>query len=388
MPTDNLTDAQCRAAKPKDRPYKLFDGRGLALVVLPSGVRSWRLFYRVDGAPKTMTLGLYPEVGLAEARQLRDAARAKLRGGDDPMADRRKPARVLMTLEAACREYWAGRQDVSEDYRTNALRALELHVWPSLGALDVGTVTREQVLDALKVLDARGKHVYVRKTRMWLGQVFAWAVEIGRAPVNPCASIDPRRAFGRRAVVHHAALELAEIPAFIERLGMERELQSVLACKLLALTWCRTAEVRFARWSEIDGDLWRIPAARMKMERDHVVPLSTQALEILAKLRERAGKSAYVLPAEHRMDRTISENEILALLARLGYRGRMTGHGFRTVASTWANERGFPADAIERQLAHAPDDRVRSAYNRAQYMDIRRPMLQAWADWLLPPPKA
>jgi len=386
MPTtDKLTDARCKAAKPREGAYKLFDGGGLALVVLTSGARSWRLFYRVDGAAKTMTLGLYPEVGLAEARRRRDAARTQLRDGVDPMAERKPVPRVAaVTLREACRTYWQGRQDVTAGYRANALRGLEMHCWPTLGAVAVGEISRDQVLQVLTLLDAKGRHVYVRRVRVWLGQVLDWAVEHGHAAANVCKLIDPKRAFGRRAVEHHAAIELAEVPDLMARLAAEKELQSVLACRLLALTWVRTAELRFAMWSEIDGALWRIPAGKMKRKRDHLVPLSTQALAILLQLKARAGSSLYVLPAERRADRPISENAVLYLLARIGYGGRMTGHGFRTVASTWANEAGYSSDAIERQLAHAPDDKVRSAYNRAAYMPERVKMLQAWADWLLP----
>ena len=384
MPTDKLSDAKCKAAKPLPRAYKLFDGLGLALVVLPSGVRSWRVFYRHDGKPKTLVLGQFPEVGLAEARRLRDAARATMRTGDDPMAVRQRKPAASVTVKQACTDYWRGRQDVTDGYRANALRGLEMHLWPTLGELPIGKVTREALLEALKVMDAKGRHVYVRKIRVWFGQVMAWAVEHKQAEVNVCSLIDPRRAFGRATVEHHAALELSEVPALMARLAMERELQSVLACRLLALTWTRTAELRAMRWEEIDGDTWRIPAGKMKRRRDHLVPLTPQALGILATLKERAGSSPYVLPAEHRDDRPISENAILYLLARIGYGGRMTGHGWRSVASTWANERGYSSDAIERQLAHVPEDKVRSAYNRAAYLPERVKMLAAWADWLLP----
>ena len=384
MPTDKLSDAKCKAAKPQDRAYKLFDGLGLALVVLPSGVRSWRVFYRLDGKAKTLVLGQFPEVGLAEARRLRDAARSTMRAGEDPMAARqRKPVNVV-TVKQACNDYWNGRKDVTDGYRDNALRGLEMHLWPTMGAIPIGNVTRESLLEALKVMDAKGRHVYVRKVRVWFGQVMAWAVEHGQAEVNVCSLIDPRRAFGRATVDHHAAIELSEVPALMERLSIERELQSVLACRLLALTWTRTAELRAMKWDEIDDDTWRIPANKMKRRRDHLVPLSKQALDILSKLKARAGSSPFVLPAEHRNDRSISENAILYLLARIGYGKRMTGHGWRTVASTWANERGYSSDAIERQLSHVPDDRVRSAYNRAAYWPERVTMMKAWADWLLP----
>lgn len=206
--------------------------------------------------------------------------------------------------------------------------------------------------------------------------------ERGHAQVNPAALIRPEKAFGRQQVEHFAALDHVALPAFFARLAIEQDLQSVLALKLLALTWVRTTELRNMRWSEIAGDLWVIPAGKMKRRRDHVVPLSTQALSLLKTLKERAGRSEYVFPANHRMDRPMSENAILYLLYRMGYKGRMTGHGFRSIASTWANERGYPSDAIERQLAHAPEDKTRAAYNRAQYLDQRRTMLQVWADWL------
>lgn len=388
MPTDRLSDAACRAAKPRERAYKLFDGAGLALVVLPSGARSWRLFCRVDGKQRTLTLGLYPEVTLAAARQARAAARERMRVGEDPSPSRRPAAaaKALVTVKQACEAYWRGRQDTTAGYRANALRALELHVWPTLGATPVRDLTRDAVLGVLAAMDAKGLHVYVRKVRVWLGQVLAWAVEHGQATANVCALIDPRRAFGRRTVEHHAALELADVPALMARLASERELQSVLGCRLLALTWVRTAELRMMQWDELDGDLWRLPAGRMKRRRDHLVPMSRQALAIIETLRARAGASVYVFPAEHRPDRPMSENAILYLLARIGYGGRMTGHGWRTVASTWAHEHGYPPDVIERQLAHAPDDKVRAAYNRAAYLEARRAMLQKWADWLLPGP--
>lgn len=384
MPTARLTDAQCRAAKPRERAYKLFDGSGLALVVLPSGVRSWRLFYRTDGKQQTATLGLYPAVGVAEARRRAAEARERAAKGEGGARRAAAPVAAGPTLREACQTYWRGRQDATDGYRANALRGLEMHVWPDLGARRVADLTRAEVLQALSKLDAKGRHVYVRKVRVWLALVLDWCVERDHAAANVARSIDPEKAFGRRQVEHHAALTLAEVPDFMARLACERDLQSVLACRLLALTWARTAELRMMRWDEIEAAMWRLPAGRMKRRREHLVPLSRQALAILAQLKPRAGSSAYVLPAEHRSDRPMSENAILYLLRRIGYGGRMTGHGWRTIGSTWANERGYSPDAIERQLAHAPDDRVRAAYNRAAYLPERITMMQAWADWLLP----
>lgn len=381
MPTNQLSDARCRGVKATDKAQKLFDGEGLHLFVTPKGAKVWRLAYRLSGTPKTMSFGPYPAVGLAEARQKRDKAKAMLRDGLDPMSERQHK-KVALTLDQASAEYWAGRKDISPSYIANATRAIDQHLGPHIGSMDVGRVTRQQLLDALLIMDAKGLHEYVRKTRMWVGQVFDWAVERGLAEINPAALIKPEKAFGKSKVEHFAALELREIPAFLERLSFEGELQSVLAMRLLALTWVRTNELRFMRWDEVDGNTWLIPAGKMKRRLDHVVPLSAQAVELLEVLKQRAGSSVYVFPSERSKERPISENAILALLARMGYKGRMTGHGWRSVGSTWANENGYPPDVIERQLAHVPADAVRSAYNRAIYMEARRKMLQDWSEWL------
>lgn len=382
MPTLNkLTDARCRSAKAGDKAAKLFDGAGLFLYLSPTGAKVWRLAYRVAGKPQTLVIGPYPAVSLQEARQKRDAAKAALRAGQAP--GERKAPRNALTLDRAHAAYWAGRKDLSPSYLANERRAYEMHVQPMLGARVMRDLTRADVLAALNQLDARGRHDYVRKVRMWLAQLWDWAIEQGHATENPPRSIKPERAFGKRVVEHFAALDLRDVPAFMQRLAAEGELQSVLALRLLALTWVRTNELRFMRWDELQGDTWIIPAGKMKRRREHVVPLSAPAQELLAKLRLRAGASPYVFPAEHRADRPISENAVLALLYRMGYKGKLTGHGFRAMGSTWANDAGYPPDAIERQLAHVPGDSTRAAYNRAMYLDQRRAMLEAWAVWLM-----
>jgi len=381
MPTNTLTDSACKRAAALDSPIKLFDGHGLYLFVSPAGGKRWRMAYRVAGKPQTATFGPYPSISLADARKRRDELRARLAAGESPKA---QSAVGAMPFRAACEAYWAGRSDVSDGYRDNALRGLELHLWPALGTTPVGQITRALLLEPLLRMDAAGKHVYVRKVRMWAGQVFDWAVERGVSAGNPASAIRPEKAFGRSHVESFAALELGDVRPFMERLAFEgQDLGSVLACKLMALTWARTQEIRMMRWEQIEGALWRVPKKVMKRRRVHLVPLSRQALALLDVLRSR-GNGQYVFQADHRGDRPISENTVLALIARMGYRGRMTGHGWRSVASTWANEAGFNPDAIERQLSHAPDDDVRAVYNRAEYFEIRKKMMQAWADWLLP----
>tara|TARA_R110001592_G_scaffold141033_2_gene362302 strand:- start:12008 stop:13183 length:1176 start_codon:yes stop_codon:yes gene_type:complete len=383
MPTNTLTDARCKGAKPTDKPYKLFDGGGLHLYVSTTGSRTWRLAYRLTGKPQTMSLGSYPEISLAAARVKREEAKRALIEGHDPMAPRRAN-RQGMTLAEAADTYWKGRKDVSASYRTNAMRGIELHL-VRLRAKTIGSITRDDLLAELLLMDAAGLHVYVRKVRMWIGQVFEWAVENGMANINPAALIRPEKAFGRSKVTSFAALNLREVPEFLERLALEGDLQSVLACRMLALTWVRTNELRMMEWSEIDetAKVWLIPAGKMKRDRDHLVPLSDQALAVLKQLRARSRpETRYVLSAPHRMDRPMSENAVLTLIARIGYRGRMTGHGWRSIASTWANENGYSPDAIERQLAHVPDNKIRAIYNRAEYLPDRKKMLQDWADWL------
>jgi integrase len=377
--TNKLTDAALRKAKPRERPYKLFDGGSLYLFISPKGAKVWRLAYRVHGKPQTASLGEYPLLTLAEARTKRDDLKKALLDGITP---KRKATAGQPTLEEATQTYWTGRKDVSDGYRDNAIRGIELHLYRALGKRPIGSITRDELLAELAALDAEGKHVYVRKVRVWVGQVFDWAVEHRHCEVNPAASINPKKAFGKAVVESHAALELPEVHPLWARLDMERDLSSVLATRLLAYTWTRTQELRFMEWSEIEGGLWRIPKGKMKRRKDHLVPLPTQALDVLRDMKARSRGSPYVFPAEHRLDRPMSENTVLALLYRLGYKGKMTGHGFRSIASTWANERGFNKDAIERQLAHSPDDKVRSAYNRAEYLPERRAILQAWADWL------
>lgn len=378
MPTNKLSDHQCRTAKPGAKPRKIFDGNGMHLFVSPTGAKVWRVAYRVDGKPQTKSLGPYPLLSLAEARIKRDELRRGLLDGISP----KTKVKAKTTFWEDCQTYWNGRKDVADDYRANALRGLELHLVPNLGARATGEIDRAALLAELNRMDAAGLHVFVRKVRMWSSQVFNWAVEQGTAALNPAAQIDPKKAFGRAKVKHHASVRLTDIHDLVHRLSFEKDLNSVLACRFLAYTWVRTNEMRFMRWDELDGDIWRIYEDRMKRDKDHMVPLSRQALEIVDKLRARQRGSEYVFAADHRLDRPISENTVLALMARMGYKGEMTGHGWRTVASTWANEEGYGKDAIERQLAHSPEDKVRSAYNRAEYMKERRPMLQAWADFL------
>jgi integrase len=381
--TNKLVDHKIKALKPGDKPVKYSDGGGLYLFVTPAGAKVWRMSYRVNKKPQTATFGPYPLVTLAAARKKRDEAKQALLN-EAPIKPVPTEVPTSITLQKACDAYFLTRKDLSPSYLMNFENALKRHILPVLGDRPVRGLTRADVLDALNRMDAAGLHVYVRKTRMWLGQVFDWCIEQEHCDINPCALIRPDKAFTRAVVVSFAALELSEIPAFMDRMDLEGEIQSAMACRLLALTWTRTAELRGMLWKEIEGDVWRVPASRMKRRRDHVVPLSKQALVIIEKMRARSKGSEYVFPNDRRLDRPMSENSVLYLLGRMGYGQKMTGHGFRSVASTWANENGYPSDAIERQLAHSPDDKVRAVYLRSEFMDVRRKMLADFADWLMP----
>jgi integrase len=379
MPTVNtLTDAKCKSIKAIDNPKKVFDGHGLFLFASPSGSKIWRMTYRKDGKAQTVVIGPYPLVSLAEARVKRDDIRRKLLDGVDLQAKIKKS----ITFSEACSSYWGGRKDVSDGYIANATRGLAMHLETDIGTTPIADITKDMVLQPLMRLNAAEKFVYARRLRMWSSLVFEWAIEQGHCTINPASQIKPEKAFGSRPAAHHSALALSEVPDFLMRLGLERELQSVIACRLIALTWVRTGELRKMKWGEIEGDVWRIPKGNMKMRRTHLVPLSRQALVLIEELKARSRGGDYVFTAEHTTTRPMSENTVMYLIYRMGFKGKMTGHGWRGVASTWANEHGYNRDHIETQLAHDSDNAVRGAYNHAQYMPQRRAMLQDWADWL------
>jgi integrase len=396
VPTNQLNDQKCRAlvCPPDRKTRKAFDGHGLYLQVNPNKVKLWRMAYRLGGKQQTASFGPYPEVSLAAARVKRDELRRLLRDGINPKAHSASnalpEAKPKMTLREAMQSYWAGRANVSPGYKQNAIRAFEIHL---TGILDVplAEIDRAVLMGELRKMDAAQLFVYVRRVRMWTGLVFDWALEHSEetgATINPAAMIKPEKAFGKAPVKSHPALKLTDMPAFMHRLALEnRALQSVLACRLMALTWVRTQEIRFMEWGELeqDGTMWRIPAGKMKRRLEHLVPLSRQAQEIIQTIQMRSKGSDYVFPCDsgRRLDRPMSENAVLYLLGRMGYKGLMSGHGWRTVASTWANESGrYGGDAVERQLAHTDDNKVRAAYNRAAYLRERTQMMQDWADWL------
>ena len=384
-----LTEAKIRSAKPRDRAYKMADGAGVYLLVRPDGSRYWRMKYRFAGREKLLALGTYPDVTIKEMRRRRDEAKLALRDGRDPGAEkqaRKRAAKIAgeNTFEAIARE-WHGKARNTWDpkHATRVWDSIENNLLPDLAARPISAIDASELLAVLRKIESRGAHETRMRAQQRAGAVFRYAVVTGRAQRDPSA--DLRGAFTPPRVTHFAAITQKELPELLTKVdGYDGEPTTRLALKFLMLTFVRTGELRGAEWQEFDVEKaeWRIPASRMKMREEHVVPLSRQALAVLEELRVLNGRGQYVFPHRSRDKRTMSANTLLYAYYRLGYQSRMTGHGVRAVASTILNEMGFPADVIERQLAHLERNKTRAAYNRSAYLPERRQMMQHWADFL------
>jgi integrase len=382
-----LTIKAIEAARPGPQARKLFDGQGLYLEVRPNGSRLWRLKYRVGGVEKRISFGAYPEVSLREARERRDEARRLLRDGRDPSVER-QAARVgarTDTLETVARE-WYGRwrQDKAESYHAVVWRALERDVFPRLGQVPVGELEPVTILPVLRAVEARGAIETAHRIKGYLGLVCRYAVATGRAVRDPTA--DLRGALTPVSAEHFAAItEPAAFGALLRAIdGYQGQPATLFALRLAPLVVLRPGELRHAAWEEIDLETatWIVPAARMKLRRDHVVPLARQAVAVLREARPHA-RGRLVFPALRGRDRPLSENTLNAAFRRMGYTtGEVTAHGFRASFRTMGAEvLGFRAELLEHQLAHAVRDPLGRAYNRTQFLEERRSMLQAWADW-------
>jgi len=384
-----LSDAKVRNAKSRSKPYKIADGESLFLLVMPSGSKYWRLKYFFAGKERTLALGVYPDVNLADARERRAEARKLLAAGNDP-GQAKKEAKRVATLkcdnafELVAREWFEKRKhEWAPPSAKTALARLEQHVFPKLGQRPIAAITAPEVLAMARVVEHNGALETARRVLQMCGQIFMYAIATGRAERNPVP--DLRGALKTPVAKHHAFLRAADLPQFLKNLdGYDGSEQTKLALRLLLLTFVRTKELRGARWGEIDWDNaeWRIPAERMKMKELHIVPLSTQAIAVLRDLQKLSGQQQYVFPNQHNPATFMSENTMLYALYRMGYHTRTTAHGFRSTASTILNENEFRGDVIERQLAHCERDAVRAAYNHAQYLAERRKMMQWWADYL------
>jgi integrase len=384
-----LTDTAIRAAKAAAKPYKLSDGQGLYLEVMPSGSKLWRLKFRFGGKENRLALGAYPIVPLQHARRLRDDARQLLAQGRCPSSERQaeKQAQVsgALTFETLANEwhaYRAPRWAVSSAEKARFY--LDADLLPALGSRPVKSITRPELVSLVRRIEDRGAHNVARKVRQWLGQIFRFGLAKGVMDINPATDLDVVAAHAP-AVRHHPHVQFSELPELLDRVGQAKiNLLTKSAIRLLVLTAVRPGELRAAPWQEFDlvAAVWTIPKERMKARRPHLVPLPLQALSILRELREVTGNHALVFSGRNDCDRPMSENTMNKALSDAGYKGRQTGHGFRHLISTELNSRGYNRDWIERQLAHGDADEMRDTYNHATYLEQRRAMMQAWADEL------
>ena len=382
-----LNDTKVRTVKSREKAFKLSDERGLFLFVTPAGGRLWRLKYRVQGREKLISLGAYPDVTLKRARERRDAARKLLADGVDPSVQRQADRAALMQSFEGVAKEWLQLQTKSLAPETISILTarLESGLYPYIGSRPIAAITAQEVLIALRRIEARGKHETAHRVRALAGRVFRYAVATGRAQHDVAADLK-----GALAPVKSKNFASVTDPARVGELmraiqGYTGHPVTALALKLAPLVFVRPGELRAAEWSEFDLENaeWRIPGPRMKMGEPHLVPLSRQALVILRELQPLARGGRYLFPSLRTRDRPMSDNTINAALRRMGYTSEeQTGHGFRSMASTLLNEQGFPPDVIELQLAHTERNKVRAAYNKAQRLPERRKMMQAWADYL------
>lgn len=388
MGSKPLTETAIRALKPAGQAFKVSDGGGLHVLVTPAGSKIWRLAYRTGGRQRCMTLGSYPRLTLARARKQREDAKAALRGGCDPGAPAATPVGERTFAEVA-HEWHAVQCDRwTPAYAQQVKARIEADLFPDLAKLPIGGIARSQLLAALRKVEGRGTLETARRLKQYAGAIFRFAGAEDDALSDPTPMLKGALKSPPRSR-HHAALKHAEIGPFIRALGAyDGETTTRLAIALILHTAVRTGELIAARWSEFEAlesperALWRIPAERMKMRAEHLVPLTTSAIAILEELKRITGGGRYLFPAADGRSGHMSNNTMLFALYRMGYRGRTTIHGFRRMFSTAANEHGWPADHVEMQLAHDERDTVRGAYNAAQYLAGRRAIMDWWSERL------
>ena len=382
-----LTDTALRAAKPTEKAQKLFDGNGLYLIITPTGTKSWRLKYRFQGKEKLISLGPYPMVSLKEARERATAARKTLESGTDPSAQRKQEKnKTHNTFELVALE-WHKMQTVkwSATYAEATLNRMKRNLFPFIGSIPVSELAAPEILTLLRKVEARGQVGTAHALKHICSGVMRYAIVTGRAERDPAA--DLRGALSPHVKKHRPALTAPEAVGNLMHAIYHYQGSLVVrsALQMLAFTFCRSTEIRDAEWKEFDFEdkLWRIPAERMKMKRDHLVPLSGQAIAVLEKLRTYSGKGQYVFPSYRSEAVPFGKTALQRAIRVMGFeRDEMCPHGFRSMASTLLNELGYNADWIERQLAHIPQGQVRGIYNRAEYLPERRRMMNEWADYL------
>lgn len=387
-----LTDTACKKASCSEgkAQQRYPDAQSLYLEVRANGGKYWFWKYRFHGKEKRLALGVYPEVSLKQARVDREEARATLKAGTDPVQqrqDKKLTARLKSetTFEGVARAWWAQwKTNRSPRHAEYVIRRLEADVFPAIGGKPIQDVTAPQLLALAKKIEARGAVDIAKRAYQVSGQVLRYAVAHGLIERNPAKDVRPGDALKPRTKTNFARVDARELPELMRKImAYEGSTYTRFALQLIALTFVRTGELIAARWVEFDLDAaqWRVPAERMKKRRPHIVPLSRQALEVLGYLKE-ISTGELLFPGERDHETPMSNNTILGALYRMGYKGRMTGHGFRGVASTQLHEMGVRHDYIELQLAHQQEDETSAAYNHATYLRERAEMMQQWGDYL------
>lgn len=380
-----LNSTRIKNLKPKAKPYKVADAHGLYIDVRPTGAKFWRQKYRYNGKEKLLSHGKYPTVTLAEARALRDSAIKNLSDSIDPAALKKElKAQKLNTFSELAFE-WHEKQSVNwqHNHSKKVWHQLSTDILPSLGNHPISEITATQLLNTLRKVEQRGSYDIASRLRQRCEGIFKHAILSERATNNPATQLIG--VLKTKKVKHRNALDSKELPTFLAKLESTTSNEIVkLAMKILIHTFVRTGELRYATWDELNltDNLWLIPGHRMKMDSDHIVPLTPQVIELFEKMRDINGNREYIFASPQRPRQPISENAILSLIYRMGYKGRATGHGFRATASTTLNEMGFNPDAIERQLAHAERNKVRAAYNRSEYLTDRTQFMTVWSDFV------
>ena len=401
--TMKLSDTSIRNSKPTKSQYSISDGNGLSMLIMPTGGKLWRFRYRWDGKENLLSLGKYPDVSLAKARERCLAAREQLADGTNPSDTRKEAKAADVTRKANTFGVWAKRwhehwkQGVEAYTAQSRWRRLELDILPVMGDMPVATVNSGHIVAILKSVADRGALDLAGRLYQIINQVFRHAIAHttdSGISINPAAQFQPRDVIPARHVSNMARVETKDVGELLRSIDMSpANPKTRIALRLMAYTFVRPSELIEASWAEfdLDGALWTIPKERMKMRTPHIVPLSRQAVECLHELRNHTGMGALLFPNRNDATRPASNNLILKALAAIGYKGKQTGHGFRGIASTAlrgvgfeiaGNEYGFDRAHIEAQLAHQSGDKTERAYNHADYLPQRTKMMQKWADWL------
>ena len=387
--TNPLTNTEIKQAKPKEKVYKLSDGKGLQLRVKPNGNKSWLLDYIKPHTSKRSSMGLggYPEVGLADARKLRDKARELIAKDINPKEQKDQDKRQKQEKQAntffhvASNWFEIKKTEIKADTAKDLWRSLELHIFPALSNYPISKITAPIVIDELKPIAAKGTLETVKRLSQRLNEIMTYSVNTGLIHANPLTGI--RSAFKKPTKQNMPTLTPDELPEFLKTLGYA-SIKLVTRCLIewQLHTMVRPSEAAGAQWSEIDfeNSLWVIPAERMKKAREHTVPLTEQSLELLQRLQPISGHRKYVFPADRDPKRHANNSTANAAIKRMGYHNRLVAHGLRSLASTILNEQGFDPDVIESALAHVDKNEVRRAYNRAEYIERRRIMMTWWSE--------